>query len=116
MEADIAQTLILFFLLLPLAGAELSSFFLMIFVSQCIFRIFPKDATLPPHYQPKSIRPPNIFWDNLFQLFWENPGPVRLRQAVLSLCKKTSAYRADRSAIRQAEASVFPSFFSQLKS
>ena len=27
-----------------------------------------------------------------------------------------SAYRADRPAIRQAEASVFPSFFSQLKS
>ena len=26
-------------------------------------------------------------------------------------CMDTSAYRADRSAIRQAEASVFPSFF-----
>ena len=29
---------------------------------------------------------------------------------------RISAYRADRPAIRRAEASVFPSFFSQLKS
>ena len=32
------------------------------------------------------------------------------------LTNTSSAYRADRPAIRQAEASVFPSFFSQLKS
>ena len=41
------------------------------------------------HYQPKNIRPPNIFWVNIFQLLWKNSAPVRVRQAVLSLCKKT---------------------------
>ena len=61
--------IIFFFFCLSLA--QNFHLFLMIFVSQCIFRIFPKDATLPPQYQPKNIRPPNIFWDNLFQLFLE---------------------------------------------
>ena len=41
--------------------------------------------------------------------WWES------HQVGLGYSVVTSAYRADRSAIRRAEASVFPSFFRQLK-
>ena len=48
---------------------------------------------------------------------------LELHKRLISLCTSEpylvhvsiSAYRADRPTIRQAEASVFPSFFSQLK-
>ena len=37
------------------------------------------------------------------------------KTSAFSINAPSSAYRADRPTIRQAEASVFPSFFSQLK-